>query len=338
MNILLTGGLGYIGSHVAVVLSDSGHRVTILDNLCNCKFEVLDRLAVILGNAPAFVQGDVRDQALLELILKDQKIDAVMHFAGLKAVGESVQEPLMYYDNNVGGAITLLKAMQHCQVKTFVFSSSATVYGAPQYLPLDEGHPTCPESPYGKTKLQIEEILGDLARLESGWKIIALRYFNPVGAHESGLIGEAPNGIPNNLMPYISQVASGDLQRLKIFGDDYETPDGTGVRDYIHVMDLAEGHVSALDYLSKSAPEFTIVNLGTGSGCSVLELVNLYQDASGKKVPYEISPRRSGDIASCYANAGKALLTLNWKAQRSLMQMCSDSWKWQQSNWCDFKK
>jgi len=329
VNILLTGGLGYIGSHIAVVLTEAGHQITILDNLSNCKIEVLDRLATILGKASTFVKGDVRDQVLVESILQGQQIDTVMHFAGLKAVGESVLKPLMYYDNNVVGAIALLQAMQRCQVQNFVFSSSATVYGRPQYLPLDENHPTYPESPYGQTKLQIEEILRDLARSENGWKIIALRYFNPVGAHESGLIGEESDGIPNNLMPYISQVASGALQQLKIFGDDYETPDGTGIRDYIHVMDLAEGHVSALKYLSTSTPEFSIMNLGTGSGYSVLELVNLYEKVSSQKIAYEIIGRRAGDIASCYANADMAAAHMGWKAKRSLEKMCEDSWRWQ---------
>lgn len=331
MNILLTGGLGYIGSHVAVVLAEAGHQVIILDNLHNCKIEVLDRLAKILGNSPAFIQGDVRNQLLVESVLKDQKIDAVMHFAGLKAVGESVQKPLMYYENNVGGTISLLQAMKSCQVKKIVFSSSATVYGIPQYLPLDEKHPTNPESPYGQTKLQIEAILLDLARSEQGWKIIALRYFNPVGAHESGLIGEEPNGIPNNLLPYISQVASGLLPKLKIFGNDYETPDGTGVRDYIHVMDLADGHVCALNYLYNNESEFSIMNLGTGAGYSVLELVKLYQKVSSRKITYEIAARRAGDIASCYANADKADVHMGWKAKRSLEKMCEDSWRWQSS-------
>ncbi|BEI38349.1 UDP-glucose 4-epimerase GalE [Polynucleobacter sp. HIN8] len=329
MNILLTGGLGYIGSHVTVVLAEAGHHVIILDNLHNCKIEVLDRLAKILGNSPAFIQGDVRNQLLVESVLKDQKIDAVMHFAGLKAVGESVQKPLMYYENNVGGTISLLQAMKSCQVKKIVFSSSATVYGIPQYLPLDEKHPTNPESPYGQTKLQIEAILQDLARSDQSWKIIALRYFNPVGAHESGLIGEEPNGIPNNLMPYISQVASGLLPKLKIFGNDYETPDGTGVRDYIHVMDLAEGHVCALNYLYNNESEFSIMNLGTGAGYSVLELVKLYQKVSSRKITYEIAAKRAGDIAACYANADKAAVHMVWKAKRSLEKMCEDSWRWQ---------
>lgn len=335
MNILLTGGLGYIGSHVAIVLGQNGHKVTIVDNLSNCKIDVLGRIELILGDATYFVQGDVRNQLLIEKILRECEIDAVMHFAGLKAVGESTHKPLMYYDNNVGGAISVLQAMKRCEVKTFVFSSSATVYGAPQYLPLDENHPTNPESPYGQTKLHIEQILADLAKSESDWNIVALRYFNPVGAHESGLIGEAPNGIPNNLMPYISQVASGILEKLAIFGDDYETPDGTGVRDYIHVMDLAEGHFAALKYVVNSNETFSIFNLGTGSGCSVLELVKIYEEISSRNVPFEISSRRSGDIASCYANAGSAYAKLGWSSKRSLQKMCEDSWRWQSMN---FKK
>jgi UDP-glucose 4-epimerase len=329
MNILLTGGLGYIGSHVAVVLMQNGYEVTILDNLSNCKIDVLDRLKLILGVTPRFIQGDVRNQVLLEKTMRECNIEAVMHFAGLKAVGESVQEPLMYYDNNVGGTISLLKAMSSSQVQTLVFSSSATVYGVPQYLPLDEDHPTNPQSPYGKTKLQIEEILEDLAVSDQVWRIIALRYFNPVGAHESGLIGEEPNGIPNNLMPYISQVASGSLDVLKIFGHDYDTMDGTGIRDYIHVMDLAEGHVAALKYLNAPSENFSIINLGTGSGCSVLELVSFYEKAFLKKIPFEIGPRRPGDIASCYANVGQAKLKMGWSAKRTIQNMCEDSWRWQ---------
>lgn len=331
MNILLTGGLGYIGSHVAVVLMQNGHEVTIVDNLSNCRIDVLNRLKLILGEAPHFIKGDVRNQDLLEAVLKDRNIDAVMHFAGLKAVGESVQEPLQYYDNNVGGTLSLLQAMKLCNIKMMVFSSSATVYGTPQYLPLDESHPTKPESPYGQTKLQIENILRDLAAA-GVWHIIALRYFNPVGAHESGLIGEEPNGIPNNLMPYISQVAVGLHDKLKIFGNDYDTPDGTGVRDYIHVMDLAEGHVAALHHLSKRPQNYSIINLGTGSGFSVLELVSLYEKASLKKIPYEISPRRRGDIAACYADVNQARLSMGWNAKRTMQQMCEDSWRWQRQH------
>jgi UDP-glucose 4-epimerase len=332
MNVLLTGGLGYIGSHVAVVLMQNGHEVTIIDNLSNCKIEVLDRLKLILGDAPYFIEGDVRNQSFLETVMRERNVKAVMHFAGLKAVGESVQDPLAYYDNNVGGTISLLHAMRSCNVKTLVFSSSATVYGIPQYLPLDEDHPTNPQSPYGKTKLQIEEILRDLAASDKEWHIVALRYFNPVGAHESGLIGEEPNGVPNNLMPYISQVAAGKLKSLKIFGNDYDTPDGTGVRDYIHVMDLAEGHVAALDFIKQETAKFSIVNLGTGSGCSVLDLVRIYEEVSKKKVPYEQVAKRAGDIDACYADSDKAKLCLGWFARRNLRQMCKDSWHWQNQN------
>jgi UDP-glucose 4-epimerase len=329
VNILLTGGAGYIGSHTAVVLMQAGHNIIIYDNFCNSSKAVIEKLESVVGKKVSVVEGDIRNTKLLTETIKKCSIHAVIHFAGLKAVGESVKEPLMYYENNVGGAISLLQAMKNCQVKTIVFSSSATVYGTPQYLPLDEEHPTNPESPYGQTKLQIEEILRDLAKSDPSWKMIALRYFNPVGAHESGLIGEEPNGIPNNLMPYVSQVAAGVLQQLKIFGDDYQTPDGTGVRDYIHVMDLAEGHVSALEYLSKGAPAFSIMNLGTGGGCSVLELVNLYEKASSQKIAYEIAQRRAGDIASCYANVDKAAAQMGWRATRSLSKMCEDSWRWQ---------
>ncbi|MEA9598573.1 UDP-glucose 4-epimerase GalE [Polynucleobacter sp. AP-Sanab-80-C2] len=327
MNILLTGGLGYIGSHVAVVLTEAGHQVTILDNLCNCKIEVLDRLEKILGRAPAFFKGDVRDQALVESILKEKQINSVIHFAGLKAVGESVQEPLMYYDNNVGGTISLLKAMKNCEIKTIVFSSSASVYGIPVYLPYDEEHPTRPQSPYGKSKLQVEEILKDLSDSDPEWKVVALRYFNPVGAHDSGLIGEDPAGVPNNLIPYVAQVAIGKLEKLKIFGDDYDTPNGTGVRDYIHVMDLAEGHNSALLYVSENTG-FSVFNLGTGNGYSVYEVVDAFTSASSRKIPYEIVDRRGGDIASYYANAQKAKKFLGWSAKRGLLQMCIDAWKW----------
>jgi len=328
LNILLTGGLGFIGSHTAVALSNSGHQILILDNLSNSNIDVLSRLEIILGKMPNFINGDIRDQSLLESSMRDYSIDAVIHFAGLKAVGQSVQEPLMYYDNNVAGTISLLQAMKNCHVNTLVFSSSATVYGAPQYLPIDEAHPTNPESPYGQTKLQIENILRDLSASDPHWKIIALRYFNPVGAHESGLIGEEPNGIPNNLMPYIAKVAAGQLADLKVFGEDYETTDGTGVRDYIHVMDLADGHVLALNFLQREGIGYSVVNLGTGSGCSVLESVSLYENASSRKIPYEVVPRRSGDIAICYANANMALLKLGWKASRDLKKMCADSWSW----------
>lgn len=331
MNILVTGGLGFIGSHTTVALHNSKHQILILDNLSNSKIEVLNRLERILGKSLRFINGDIRDQLLLEKIMRDFSINAVIHFAGLKAVGESIKEPLMYYDNNVFGTISLLQAMKNCHINTLVFSSSATVYGSPQYLPIDENHPTNPESPYGQTKLQIENILKDLSVSDANWKIIALRYFNPIGAHESGLIGEEPNGIPNNLMPYIAKVAAGDYGSLKVFGSDYPTIDGTGVRDYIHVMDLADGHVLAIDFLSREGVGYSVFNLGTGGGSSVLELISLYESVSLKKIPYEFVPRRPGDIAICYANTNKAFLKLGWKATRDLKKMCMDSWRWYRS-------
>ena len=327
MKILLTGGLGYIGSHVAICLSKEGHQVILFDNLVNSNIHVLDRLNLILGKTLPFIRGDIRDQSLVQAILKQYQVDAVMHFAGLKAVGESLHEPLKYYDNNVSGTISLLRAMQICDIKTLIFSSSATVYGTPQYLPIDELHPTNPESPYGQTKLQIEEILKSLSFSDKQWRIIALRYFNPVGAHESGLIGEEPNGVPNNLMPYISLVASGKLNKVRIFGNNYETTDGTGVRDYIHIMDLAEGHVYALDYL-KNKTGFFVINLGTGCGYSVSELIKAYESVSKKIIPHEVVGRRAGDVAVCYSNAEKAFIDMRWRAKRTLLDMCGDSWRW----------
>ena len=327
--VLLTGGMGYIGSHTAVVLTEAGHEVLLFDNLCNSKVLVLDRLETIIGKRLPFIEGDVRDTDKLEGALKARKFDAAIHFAGLKAVGESVEKPIDYYDNNVTGTISLLKAMRAADVKTLVFSSSATVYGDPQYLPLDEMHPTSATNPYGRSKLQIEEILADIAKSDTSWRIACLRYFNPVGAHESGLIGEDPNDIPNNLMPYIAQVASGKLSQLNVFGDDYHTPDGTGVRDYIHVMDLAEGHKAALDFLEQQTG-WHAINLGTGIGYSVLEMVRSYEAASKRVVPYQIVPRRAGDIASCYAKTQKAEEMLEWKAIRSLQDMCRSTWKFQE--------
>ena len=331
MNVLLTGGLGYIGSHIAVTLLSSRYQVIIIDNLSNSKIGVLNAIHRITGTMPMFREGDVRNQVLIETILHEFKIDAVIHLAGLKAVGESTREPLKYYDHNVGGTIALLKAMQKFQVTKLVFSSSATVYGTPNYLPLDEAHPTNPQNPYGRSKLMIEEILQDIAA-NNEMSIIALRYFNPVGAHESGLIGEDPNGIPNNLMPYISQVAIGQLEMLSVFGNDYKTPDGTGIRDYIHVMDLANGHLAALAFLIKSPPGFKAINLGTGVGYSVLEIVNIYQEVSDRKIPYQIKSRRPGDIDICYAQCDEALKLLTWKAEYNLEKMCADSWNWQRRN------
>lgn len=328
MNILLTGGTGYIGSHTAVVLTEAGHRVVLFDNFANSQPAVLDRLARILGEAPAFVQGDIRDTDALEATLRTYAIDAVIHFAGLKAVGESVQEPIRYYDNNVHGTVSLLAAMARTNVKALVFSSSATVYGEPKYLPIDEAHPLSATNPYGRSKLHIEEILRDVAASDANWRIMCLRYFNPVGAHASGLIGENPNGIPNNLMPYIAQVAWGKLACLSVFGDDYPTADGTGVRDYIHVVDLAEGHAAALGFLGKERG-WHAVNLGTGQGYSVLEMVRAFEHASGRPVAYRIAPRRAGDAAACFAQPEKAARELGWKATRTLQDMCDSTWRWQ---------
>lgn len=331
MNILLTGGAGYIGSHAAVVLAQAGHQVVLYDNLCNSKVSVVERLAQITGQSLPFVEGDIRDTQLLITTLKKYQIEAVMHFAGLKAVGESAEKPLEYFDNNVGGTISLLKSMQACNIKTLVFSSSATVYGEPKYLPYDEKHPTCAINTYGRTKLHVEEILADLANSDNSWRIACLRYFNPVGAHDSGLIGEDPEGIPNNLMPYIARVATGKLPYLNVFGDDYETPDGTGVRDYIHVMDLVEGHEAALNYLAKNTG-WHAINLGSGCGYSVLEVIKAYQAANQINVPYKIMPRRHGDLPAYYADATLAAKKLNWKVKRSLDSMCASTAYFQANN------
>lgn len=322
MNILLTGGTGYIGSHTAVVLSQVGHEVVLLDNFCNSSPSVLERLQKILGKVLPCVEADIRNTDAVEKVLHEYKIDAVIHFAGLKAVGESVANPVLYYANNVQGSISLLQAMQKVGVKILVFSSSATVYGEPQYLPYDEGHPTKPMNPYGQSKLQTEQILRDLAASDADWKIISLRYFNPVGAHESGLIGEDPNGIPNNLMPYIAKVASGELPHLNIFGDDYETRDGTGERDYIHVMDLAEGHEAAISFLENSCRGFEAINLGTGKSVSVLELISAYEEVIGRHIKKFITKKRSGDLPVYYAQANKAKKLLNWRAIRSVRDIC----------------
>lgn len=330
MNILLTGGTGYIGSHTAVVLSQLVHKVVLFDNLSNSSETVLERLAQITNQRFPFVRGDVRDTDLLKNTLANHSIDAVIHFAGLKAVGESVAKPVDYYANNVQGTISLLQAMQAQHIKTLVFSSSATVYGQPQYLPLDESHPTSATNPYGRSKLHIEEILNDLATSDPEWCIACLRYFNPVGAHDSGLIGESPSGIPNNLMPYIAQVAAGLRAKLNIFGNEYPTSDGTGVRDYIHVMDLAEGHAAALNFLSQTTG-WHAINLGTGIGYSVLEMVQAFEKTSGRQVLYQIVARRAGDVAACYADPKKARVKLNWGAKRSLSDMCASTWRFQQS-------
>lgn len=331
MNILLTGGAGYIGSHTAVVLSQAGHEVVLLDNFCNSRKSVLERLQMILGKTLPCVEGDVRDTALVTKALQDYKIDAVIHFAGLKAVGESVANPVLYYANNVQGSISLLQAMQKLGVKTLVFSSSATVYGEPRYLPFDEGHPKNPMNPYGRSKLQVEEILRDLVDSDSEWKITCLRYFNPVGAHESGLIGEDPNGIPNNLMPYVAKVASGEIPHLNIFGDDYETRDGTGERDYIHVMDIAEGHMAAISYLKNHAG-FASFNLGTGKPLSVMDLLKAFEKVIGKSLKKVVVQRRLGDLPCYYASVELASTQLNWSASRSIEVACEDIWKFQKAD------
>lgn len=336
MRILITGGAGYIGSHTCVELLQAGHEVVAFDNLCNASPVAMERIAQITGKAPTFIQGDVRDKGALAQVFAQQSIDAVIHFAGLKAVGESVAKPLAYYDNNVVGTLRLLEAMGAAGVKTLVFSSSATVYGDPQEVPVREDAPLFATSPYGRSKLIIEDILRDLYRSDPSWNLALLRYFNPVGAHESGLIGENPNGIPNNLMPYISQVAIGLRPELSVFGNDYPTPDGTGVRDYIHVVDLAKGHSAALQALkpreSGENGQLLTVNLGTGQGHSVLEIIRAFEKATGRPIPYRITPRRPGDVAIYYADPTLAKSLLGWQAELGLEQMCRDAWRWQQNN------
>ena len=330
MRVLLTGGTGYIGSHTAVCLIESGHVPVIYDNLSNSKPEVVDALETITGVRPIFIKGDIRDKNALITAMREHAIEAVIHFAGLKAVGESCEKPLLYYDNNIGGTVALLQAMQECGVKRLIFSSSSTVYGTPQSLPLTEDMPTGePTNPYGRTKLHIEQILGDLCRADAGFAAVCLRYFNPIGAHESGLIGEDPNGIPNNLMPYVARVASGKLEYVRVFGNDYPTPDGTGVRDYIHVVDLARGHVAALTYADKHTGREAI-NLGTGRGTSVLEAIAAFEKACGKTLPYKILPRRAGDIAANWCSPEKAEKLLGWKAQYGIEEMCASGWKFEQ--------
>lgn len=330
MNILITGGAGYIGSHTCVELIAAGHKVVVFDNLSNSHPEALRRIERITGHQVLMVGGDVRDGNLLEQTLRDHRCEAVIHFAGLKAVGESVEKPLTYYDNNVVGSLRLLEAMQAAKVSTIVFSSSATVYGDPEQLPIPETHRLSASNPYGRSKIMVEEILRDYHYAHPDSRIAILRYFNPVGAHESGLIGEDPQGHPNNLMPYVARVAVGSLPYLNIWGDDYPTPDGTGVRDYIHVTDLAIGHVRALERLS--APQCMAVNLGTGRGYSVLEVVKAFEAASGRAVPYRIAPRRPGDIAACYADPSLAEKLLGWRAERTLEMICDNAWRWQQRN------
>ncbi len=326
--ILITGGTGYIGSHTVVELMQAGFEVLIVDNFCNSKPSVLDRIEHIVGRRPDYVEADVRDREAMRALFADYHLDAVIHFAGLKAVGESVTQPLSYYDNNINGSLVLFEAMAEAGIKTLVFSSSATVYGDPHTVPIREDFPLSATNPYGRSKLIIEEILGDIARADASWRVALLRYFNPVGAHESGLIGEEPNGIPNNLMPYISKVAIGTLPVLSVFGSDYPTPDGTGVRDYIHVVDLARGHLAALKALSSPSGVLT-VNLGTGQGYSVLDVIRAFEAASGRRVPYKIVGRRPGDIAECYADPSRAIKLLGWQAQYGIEDMCRDAWRWQ---------
>lgn len=335
MRVLITGGTGYIGSHVAIVLTQADHQVFLFDNYSNSKKEVGNHLSQISGRTIISIEGDIRDTDLLTKVLSEHNIDAIVHCAGLKAVGESSMRPIEYYSVNVQGTISLLQAMEKSELRNLVFSSSACVYGDPQYLPIDESHPTNPTNPYGRNKLQIEQLLRDVALSDVGksnetnpWRIINLRYFNPVGAHESGLIGEDPEGIPNNLMPFVAQVAVGKLPILNIFGDDYETYDGTGVRDYIHVMDLAEGHLAALNFIGSQSGINTI-NLGTGKGYSVMEMIKAFENASGRSIPYQIQGRRLGDIASCYAKADKAFVDLQWQSKRDLDSMCQSAWAWQ---------
>lgn len=329
MQILVTGGAGYIGSHTCVELIKAGYQVVVVDNLCNSKISVLDRVATITGTSLPFIQIDLRDRESLEKVFSEYQFDAVIHFAGLKAVGESVAEPLRYYDNNVEGSLVLFQVMAAHGVKNLVFSSSATVYGDPATVPILEDFPLAATNPYGRSKLMIEEMLRDVATSDPAWRIALLRYFNPAGAHESGLIGEDPNDIPNNLFPYVAQVASGRRELLSVYGDDYPTVDGTGVRDYIHVVDLAIGHVKTLVRLLGKEAGVMAYNLGTGCGSSVLQMIQAFEQASGRRIPYRIVARRPGDIAVCYADASLAQRELNWRAERSIEQMCTDSWRWQ---------
>ena len=331
MNVLITGGAGYIGSHTALEFLMAGYQVSVIDNLINSKKESIIRLQEISNRKVAFFSDDMLDKPALEEIFKNNQYDAVIHFAGLKAVGESVEKPLLYYHNNITGTLNILECMQKYHVKKIVFSSSATVYGNPHKVPIKEDFPVQPTNPYGKTKLMIEDILKDLHISDPQWDIALLRYFNPIGAHISGKIGEDPNGIPNNLLPYIAQVAVGKLTRLNVFGNDYNTPDGTGVRDYIHVVDLAQGHLKALQRLN-SHPGVVTYNLGTGKGYSVLEIIDAFQKASGKEIPYKIVARRAGDVASIYADPSLANNELHWSADKDIFSMCRDTWNWQLQN------
>lgn len=332
MAILVTGGMGFIGSHTVVELQQAGKEVVILDNLSNANIKVLDRIAAITGTKPKFYEADIRDRAALTEIFDKEDIDSCIHFAGLKAVGESVEKPLEYYENNISGTLTLLDVMRKAGCKNIIFSSSATVYGDPAFIPITEECPkgTC-TNPYGWTKSMLEQIMTDMQKADPEWNVVLLRYFNPIGAHKSGTMGENPNGIPNNLMPYITQVAVGKREELGVFGDDYDTHDGTGVRDYIHVVDLAIGHVKALKKLEGDGGLY-LYNLGTGTGYSVLDVVKNFEKASGVKIPYSIKPRRAGDIATCYSDASKAKRELGWEAQYGILEMCEDSWRWQKNN------
>lgn len=332
MKVLVTGGMGYIGSHTCIQMIEAGIEPIILDNLGNSKVAVLDRIEALTQVRPVFYQGDIRDEAFLDNIFAEHTISSVIHFAGLKAVGESVAKPLEYYDNNVNGSLVLARSMRKANVKSIVFSSSATVYGDPAIVPITENSPTgATTNPYGRSKYMVEECFSDLFDAENDWSITLLRYFNPVGAHPSGTMGEDPQGIPNNLMPFIAQVAVGRRESLSVFGNDYPTPDGTGVRDYIHVMDLADGHIAALKAVGEKSG-LHIYNLGTGKGSSVLEMVEAFAEASGKPVPYTLCPRRAGDIAECWASTEKAEKELGWKATRNVMEMSADTWRWQSNN------
>jgi UDP-glucose 4-epimerase len=332
MRILVTGGAGYIGSHTCVELLNAGYDVTVIDNLYNSSEKALDRVKEISGKDLKFVKGDILDYTCLDQIFKAEPIDAVIHFAGLKAVGESVQKPVEYYSNNITGTLTLINAMRDNGVKNIIFSSSATVYGDPAFVPITE---ECPKgittNPYGETKSMQERILTDIWRADNEWRVMLLRYFNPIGAHVSGLIGEDPKGIPNNLLPYVAQVASGKLEMVHVFGNDYDTPDGTGVRDYIHVVDLAKGHVKAIEGMEK-LEGVNVFNLGTGIGYSVLDIIRAFSKACGKELPYVIDPRRPGDIATCYSDPSRAKEILGWTAEKSLQDMCADAWRWQSLN------
>lgn len=331
MKVLVTGGTGYIGSHTCIQMIEAGITPIVLDNLYNSKKQVLSRIEEVAGKPVIFYQGDVRDSSLLQTIFAEHQIESVIHFAGLKAVGESVEKPLTYYDNNVSGTLNLIAEMEKAEVRSFIFSSSATVYGDPASVPILESFPTSATNPYGRSKLMVEECLRDFQSANPNWSITLLRYFNPVGAHESGRLGEDPQGIPNNLLPFVAQVAVGRREKLGVFGNDYSTPDGTGVRDYIHVVDLADGHVAALEKLGKESGLF-VFNLGTGQGNSVLEMVAAFEKASGKPIPYQILPRRAGDIAECWADPSLATQALGWRAKRTLQDMVEDTWRWQSMN------